>query len=492
MAARLPLIEESGRTAAGRPEQADAGLSPSARIELLCDPGTTEPIRSAARSTWSAVGVDGDGVLAAATEIDGRPVFCFAQDGRVAGGSLGEAHAETLCRVFELAAAARAPVVGFVESAGARVQEGVRSLNGYARIFNRMVKLAGEVPLISISTGASAGGGCYCSALSDFVIMTRGAGMFLTGPKVVEEVLGEVVLGEELGGFRVHQRNGVCDAIAEDDRDAARLARQLLRYLPAGAGAPAPRAESLPPAPGDPGECVPRDAAKVYDVRDVIHRLVDGGETLELAPKWARNIVTGFARLDGRSVGVVANQPRHRGGVIDCEAAQKAARFVSTCDSLGLPLAVLVDTPGFMPGTKQEAAGVIRHGAALLRAFAAARTPKVTVILRQAFGGGYITMNSKELGADMSFAWPEATIGIMGASQAVGVVHRAEIAAAEDPAARRQELAAAYAERQSASVAANDGVIDAVVPSTETRRSLCAALSALAGKAGASMSAPAA
>jgi len=483
MAARPPLIEEvDGEAVAGEPAPGRAAgrathrLSPSARIETLCDEGTIEVILPGG-------GVDGDGVLAAAAEIDGRPVLCFAQDGRVAGGSLGEAHAETLCRVFELAVAARTPVVGFVESAGARIQEGVSSLDGYARIFSRMVAASGRVPLISISTGASAGGGCYCLALTDFVVMTRGSGMFLTGPKVVAEVVGEAVTAEELGGFRVHGGNGVCQAIAEDERDAAQLARSLLSHLPQSAWDPVPRIEPRPPLGGDPGDCIPRDTTKVYDVREVISRLVDAGEMLELSPAWAPNLTTAFARLDGRSVGVIANQPRHRGGVIDVEAAQKAAWFVGACDAFGLPLVVLVDTPGFLPGAKQEAAGAIRHGASLLRAFAAAGTPKVTVILRRAFGGGYIAMNSKDLGADMSFAWPGAAIGVMGPRQAVGIVNRAEIAGSEDPAGRQEELAAAYARLQVAHVAARDGAIDETVSSAETRRRLCAALSALAGKA---------
>jgi acetyl-CoA carboxylase carboxyltransferase component len=347
------------------------------------------------------------------------------------------------------------------------------------------------VPQISIVTGTSAGGGCYSPALTDFVVMTERASMFLTGPKVVREVTGEDVSAEELGGSRVHEVNGVCQFVVPSEIDAAVLARQLLSYLPQSAWDPPPRAESQPPLVENPGACVPRESFRIYDVRDVVRGIVDGagffeGAFLEVGRKWARNMVTGFARLEGRPVGIVANQPRYLGGVIDTAAAQKAADFVRTCNAFGIPLVVLVDTPGFMPGTKQESAGVIRHGAKLLHAFAEATVPKVTVVLRQAYGGGYITMNSDQLGADLTFAWPRAKIGIMGPSQAVGIIHRRRIAEAEDPELERGRLAGLYAEEhQVAWAAARDGVIDEIVSPSETRGRLCFALEALSGKRGA-------
>ena len=369
----------------------------------------------------------GDGVVGGAGRIEGRPVFCYAQDAGYMGGSLGEAHADTIVRVIRLAGRAGAPVVGFVESGGARMQEGIGALGGYGRVFRETVALSGRVPQVSIVTGLSAGGGAYSPALTDFIVMTRAASMFLTGPKVVHDALGEDVTAAELGGTRVHQRNGVCHFVAETDAGAALLARELLGYLPQTSGsAPAARPAGDRMA-RDPGPVVPAEARSVYDVRDVARRVLDDGALLEVAPGWARNIVTGFGRLDGRTVGLIANQPRYLGGVLDAASSQKGARFVGKCNAFGIPLVVLVDTPGYMPGVRQEGAGVIRHGAALVHAFAEARVPKVTVVLRKAYGGAFITMNSKDLGADFVFAWPQAEIGVMGARPAVGIIHRREL-----------------------------------------------------------------
>jgi acetyl-CoA carboxylase carboxyltransferase component len=300
-------------------------------------------------------------------------------------------------------------------------------------------------------------------------------------------VTGEDVSAEKLGGAGVHRRNGVCQFVAPNEVDAALMARDLLSFLPQNAWEPPPTVEGGECGNDNPGAAVPRKTSRTYDVRDVARAIVDGGDFFEVSAKWARNIVTGFARLDGRAVGIVANQPRYLGGVIDASASQKGARFVRTCNLFGVPLIVLVDTPGFMPGTKQESAGVIRHGAKLLHAFAEACVPKVTVVLRQAYGGGYITMNSKDLGADFSYAWPRAAIGIMGAQQAVSIIHRREIAAAEDPQAELERLSGIYAEEhQGAWAAAREGSIDEVVLPAETRERLVGALGALAGKRGAS------
>ena len=464
------------------PQPSDARpLSPLERLEALCDRNSLHLIRSEVRSRHMGDKTRaGDGVLGGSGLVDGRPVFCYAQDSSYAGGSLGEAHAETIVRVLELAGRAKAPVVGFVSSGGARMQEGSGGLGGYGRIFRHTVALSGKVPQISIITGLSAGGGAYSPALTDWVVMTEGASMFLTGPGVVREALGEDVTAGQLGGTRVHQRNGVCHFVSPSDDDAADLARGLLGFLPSHRDAPAPTRPARPPAGRDPGAYVPLQSRKVYDVRDVISCLVDGGELLEIASGWARNIVTGLARIDGHTVGVIANQPRYLGGVLDAESAQKGARFVSKCNAFRIPLLVLVDTPGYMPGTRQEGAGVIRFGASLVHAFAEAMVPKVTVILRKAFGGAFITMNSKDLGADYVFAWPQAEIGVMGAKPAVGIIHRRELAAAHDREATRDRLASDYADAQlRPEVAASQGYVDELIEPSDTRARLASALGSL-------------
>jgi acetyl-CoA carboxylase carboxyltransferase component len=466
--------------AVARETRAAASLGPQERLELLCDARTLQLIRSTVRPRRQARrSRPGDGVVGAHGSIAGRPVFCYAQDPGFAGGSLGEAHADTIVRVMRLAARAGAPVVGFVESAGARMDDGIAALAGYGRVFRETVLLSGKVPQISVVTGVSAGGGAYSPALTDFVVMTRAASMFLTGPGVVREVTGEDVDAAGLGGHKVHSRNGVCHFVADDDAAAALLARDLLAYLPQRAGEAPPVAPPSVPAASNPSALVPTEPRAVYDVRDAARAIVDAGRMLEVSERWARNMVTALARIDGRPVGLVANQPRHLGGVIDAAAAQKAARFIERCDAFGLPLLVLVDTPGFLPGTRQEAQGVIRHGASLLHAFAAASVPKVTVVLRKAYGGGYITMNSKDLGADLTLAWPEAEIGIMGAKQAVGIIHRRELAEAPDPDAARERFADAYAdEHLSASTAAREGFVDELIQPVETRARVAAALAA--------------
>jgi acetyl-CoA carboxylase carboxyltransferase component len=468
---------------APRSDEAPA-MTPLRRLELLCDPGSVDVIRSLVRS--GALGEKaqaGDGVVGASGSIDGRPVFCYAQDSGFAGGSLGKAHAATIVRILELAADARAPVVGFIESAGARVQEGSTALGGYANVFRQNVRLRGRVPQISIVTGTAAGGGCYSPALTDFVVMTKGTSMFLTGPGVVQAVTGEQVTAAALGGDAVHARNGVCQFVADTVVEATLLARALLSYLPQNAWESPPEVGSRPPQEGDPAAVVPQVNSRVYDVREVAARIVDGESLLEVSPRWARNLVTAFARLDGKPIGLVANQPRHIGGVIDAMAAEKGARFVRTCNSYGIPLVVLVDTPGFMPGKTQESAGVIRYGAKLLHAFIEAEVPKLTVVLRQAYGGGFITMNCKELGADFAFAWPWARIGVLGAAQAVGFTHRREIEAAEDPDQTRRRLADQYAAQHlDASIAARDGVVDELIDPAETRGRLIGALRVLRAK----------
>ncbi len=460
------------------------------RLERLCDPDSLRVLRSSISSRAGIEASSGDGVAAAIGTVGGRSVACYSQDPTFMGGSLGSAHAETICEVLRLAGRAGMPVVGFVESGGARLQEGHDALAGYGRIFRASVELSRLVPQISLVTGVSAGGGAYSPALTDLILMSEQARMFLTGPRVVGEALGEWVSMEELGGPGVHSRNGVCDLVAPDEDGVIDSARRILAMLPDRVGSAPPIATARRPLPGDPGDVVPLKAREIYDVGDVIERIVDEDSTIEIGRRWGGSMSCRFARLEGRPVGIVANQPRRLGGVIDSDAAAKAAGFIELCDRFGLPLIVLVDTPGFMPGTTQERAGVIRHGASLLRAFAAARVPKLTVILRKAYGGAVITMNSKGLGADLVCAWPSAEIGIMAARQAVGVMHRRRLHAAaeaddgagEDAEQLRDALAEAYAgEHLSADAAAANGFVDAVIDPADTRAWLAQTLGSFPG-----------
>jgi acetyl-CoA carboxylase carboxyltransferase component len=426
-----------------------------ARLELLFDAGSFRPTRSAV----------GDGVVAGSGRVAGRPLHAWAQDGTHKGGSLGAAGGETIARTIRRAAATGTPVVGFPHSGGARLQEGVAALTAYGAIF-RAQSLA-TVPQISVISGPCAGGAAYSPTLGDLTVMAGPeARMFLTGPQIIERVTRERISAEDLGGAKVHGRNGVAHLVAPDDVAAADLVRRILGFLPSVAGGGLPVAPPAPPRPGDPGHVVPERDREVYDVRDVAARILDGGDLLELAPRWARNLVTGFGRLDGHPVGLIANQPRHLGGCLDADSAQKGAWFVDLCDRYGLPLVVLVDTPGFLPGARQERDGVLRHGAGLLRAFSCATVPRVTVTLRQAFGGAHIVMNSRDLGADAALAWPGARIGVMGARQAVELVERRRIAAGADAA----QLADAYAaEHLPVGRAAAEGFVDEVVAPDETR-----------------------
>ncbi|HEY1591854.1 MAG TPA: acyl-CoA carboxylase subunit beta [Solirubrobacteraceae bacterium] len=457
-------------------------LSPLERLEAVCDPGSIQILRSRVMSDRLGDRAQpGDGVVGATGTVDRRPIACYAEDGAFLGGSLGERHADTIVRVLELAGRARIPVVAFVESGGARMQEGTAALAGYGRIFRESVALTGVVPQISVVSGASAGGGAYSPALTDLILMTEDAAMFLTGPGVVREALGEQVDAIELGGPRVHERNGVCHLVAPDEVAAAERVREILSYLPSSSAEPPPTAGPREPELPDPGLVVPSEPRSAYDIRLALRAMFDSGSLLELCPRWARNVVTTLARIDGRPVGVVANQPHHLGGVLDAEGSEKAARFIGFCSSFGLPLIAVVDTPGFMPGTRQERAGVIRHGASLVRAFAAAPVPKLTVVLRKAYGGAYITMNSRDLGADLVLAWPGAELGIMSARAAVGIVHRRELRVAWDPEAERERLADAYAEQHlRAEAAAAGGFVDELVEPADTRARLAGALRTLA------------
>jgi acetyl-CoA carboxylase carboxyltransferase component len=432
----------------------DHFLPARARLELLFDAGSFRPIRTAV----------GDGVLSGSGRVQGRPIVAWAQEGSFKGGSLGSAGGETIARTIERADALGVPVVGFPHSGGARLQEGVAALTAYAAIF-RAQSLA-RVPMISVVSGPCAGGAAYSPALGDFVVMTEEAVMFLTGPKIIERVTREQITAQDLGGPRVQGANGVAQLVARDDVHAAELVRALLAFLPDRKGE-APPLTPPRPAPGDdPADVLPDSPRRVYDVRGVAEALLDGGSFFELAPRWARNLVVGFGRMEGRAVGIFANQPKHLGGCLDAASSEKGAWFVDLCDRYRIPLVVLADTPGYLPGAAQEQQGVLRHGASLLRAFSCATVPRVTVTLRQAYGGAHIVMNSRDLGASLTLAWPEARIGVMGARQAVELVRRREIEAGADA----ELLSAAYeAEHLPVRVAAAAGFVDEVVTPAQTR-----------------------
>ncbi len=451
------------------------------RVCALLDEGSFTEFGSAARHRVHAFDMQGkrpagDGVITGTGRINGRPAAVFAQDPAALAGSLGEMHAAKISQLLARAERGRMPVVGLLDSGGARIQEGVAALDGYGEIFRRNVALSGRVPQISVVLGACAGGAVYSPALTDIVILRRDdAYMFLTGPRVVKAVTFEDVTLEQLGGAKIHaEASGVAHLVADDTEHALELAQHVLDYLPGSC-------DELPPVftpqPPDPMPDIPADHRVPYDVRAVILGVVDGGSFLELQARFARNIVTGFARVDGHAVGVVANQPYHLAGCLDIAASEKAARFVRLCDAFGLPLVSLVDVPGFLPGTGQEAGGIIRKGAKLLFAYAEATVPRVTVVLRKAFGGAYIVMNSKSLGADAVYSWPGAELAVMGAEGAVDVIYRRDIQA--DPA-RRAELVARYrAEAMGPHIPAERLSVDEVIDPRDTRDVVAATLASL-------------
>ena len=421
---------------------------------------------------------DSDGVVAGTASIGGRQVNVYAQDRRVLGGSLGEAHADKIARTIEQAGRGGVPVVGIHDSGGARIQEGVAALDGYGQVFRANVGASGRVPQIALILGPCAGGAVYSPALMDFTIMTDDAYMFLTGPRVVKAVTGEDVDARSLGGPEVHgERSGSASFVVDDDEAAFALTRELLSYLPSSSSSPLPEIAPEPPLDVDLRNIVPTDGREPYDVRDVIRGIVDGGKFLEVQERWARNLVVGFARIDGRTVGVVANQAKWLAGVLDLTASEKGARFVRFCDAFGIPLVVGVDVPGFLPGTAQENGGVIRKGAKLLHAFASATVPRVTVVLRKAFGGAYIVMNSRSLGADAVLAWPNAELAVMGAEGAADIIFRRQLDAEPH---RREEMVEAYREEaMHVDLAARRGSVDEIIEPDETRDALIGILRSL-------------
>jgi acetyl-CoA carboxylase carboxyltransferase component len=489
---RKAAFSPGGRDAAKK--QHDRGkLTARERVELLMDKGSFVETDPLAVHRSHDFGMDrkrppGDGVVTGYGTVDGRKVFVASQDFTVFGGSMGEVHAQKVCKVMDLAIATGAPFVQINDSGGARIQEGAASLAGYGYIFERNVRASGVIPQISVIMGPCAGGAVYSPAITDFTFMVKESShMFITGPDVIRTVTGEEVTFEELGGAMTHAtKSGVASLLGEDDEDVLNRVRYLLSFLPSNnLEDPPAYATTDDPERIDDGltDLIPDRAKEPYDMHEVIRRIVDDGEFLEIFPLWAYNVVTGFARLDGRSVGIIGNQPKVLSGTLDIDASEKASRFVRFCDAFNIPILTFVDVPGFLPGTEQEYGGIIRHGAKLLYAFAEATVPRMTVITRKAYGGAYLVMNSKHLRADVSFAWPTAEIAVMGAEGAVNVVFRKEIEKAEDPEGRRQALIAEYREKFSTPYAAAErGFIDDVIEPAETRPRLIKALRMLSTK----------
>ncbi|HLL67953.1 MAG TPA: acyl-CoA carboxylase subunit beta [Micromonosporaceae bacterium] len=450
------------------------------RIDLLLDPGTFVELDQLARHRSTSFGMAGtrpygDGVVAGYGTVDGRPVCVFAQDFTVFGGSLGEVFGEKIVKVMDLAMKTGCPVIGINDSGGARIQEGVVSLGLYGEIFFRNVRASGVIPQISLVLGPCAGGAVYSPAITDFTVMVDGTShMFITGPDVIKTVTGEDVGFEELGGARTHNtRSGNAHYLAADEADAIDYVKALLSYLPSNnldepPVHPVTADLAVAPADTELDTLIPDSANQPYDMLRVIDTVVE--DFLEVQPLYARNIVVGFGRVEGAPVGVVANQPTHLAGCLDIAASEKAARFVRTCDAFNLPIVTFVDVPGFLPGTGQEWEGIIRRGAKLLYAYAEATVAKVTVITRKAYGGAYDVMGSKHLGADLNLAWPTAQIAVMGAQGAVNILHRARLAAADDPAAERAAAIAEYEDTfANPYLAAERGYVDAVIRPSQTR-----------------------
>ncbi len=476
-----------------RRQHAAGKLTARERLDLLLDPGSFVELDRFVTHRGREFGLDrveapADGVVTGWGTIDGRPVAVFSQDFTVLGGSLGEGHAGKIVKVMDLALSSGIPVIGLNDSGGARIQEGVAALGGYAEIFLRNVLASGVIPQISAVLGPCAGGAVYSPAMTDFIVMVRGTSyMYVTGPQVVKAVTREEVSHEELGGAGVHAtRSGVAHFVADDDEEALGLVRRLLAYLPQNNVDEPPRLEPTDDAARMDdalNTLVPEEPTKPYDMREVIRRIVDHGEFLEVHRDFAPNLLVGFARLHGRSVGIVAQQPAVLAGVLDIDSSDKGARFVRFCDAFNIPLVTFVDVPGFMPGTAQEAGGIIRHGAKLLYAYCEATVPKLTVITRKAYGGAYDVMSSRHIRGDLNLAWPTAEIAVMGPEGAIDIIFRKELAEAEDPEARRRELVAAYrAQFANPYVAAARGYIDEVIEPRETRPRLIAALELLQGK----------
>jgi methylmalonyl-CoA decarboxylase subunit alpha len=491
-AARDRALQGGGADRIAR-QHAKGKLTPRERLDLLLDSGSFNELEPYITHQGDELGMageryPGDGVVTGFGQVDGRTVYVYAQDFTVYGGTLSEMQSRKICRVMDLALRNGVPIIGLVDSGGARIQEGVRSMGGYAEIFRRNAQYSGVIPQISVMLGPCAGGAAYSPALTDVIIMVAGHSyMFLTGPQVIEAVTGERVDPETLGGTDVHMTlSGTAHLAAPTEQEALATCRRLLSYLPSN------NVDNPPDQPGvdDPlrmdselNDIVPLDSRAPYSMHEVIVRIVDRNSFLELQPAWACNAIVGLARLGGRSVGIVAQEPSVMAGVIDIDASDKIARFVRMCDCFNLPLVTFVDSPGFLPGADQEQRGIIRHGAKVLYAYSEATVPKISVITRKAYGGAYVVMSSKYLGTDVNYAWPSAEIAVMGAEGAANILFKDQIQAAGDPAAERARLADDYARRfNNPYHAASLGYVDDIIEPRETRPKLITALAALRDK----------
>ena len=494
---RLEELEAQARQGGGpdrvERQHAKGKLTARERLEELLDPDTFLELDAFAQHRATEFGMDqkrppGDGVVTGWGEIGGRPVYVFAQDFTVLGGSVGHSHGRKICKLFDLALENGAPVIGLNDSGGARIQEGVDALAAYGDIFYRNTLASGVVPQISVIMGPCAGGAVYSPALTDFTIMVEGtAQMFITGPNVIRAVTHEEITPEELGGAGVHHgRSGVAHLTAAGDSEALTMVRRLLSYLPSNNADDPPRLPSIDPTDRTDTELdslVPDDPAQAYDMQEVIRRVLDDQELLEIQPDFAPNLIVGFGRLGGQTVGLIAQQPAVLAGVIDIDAADKGARFIRFCDAFNIPLVTLADTPGFLPGVAQEHSGIIRHGAKMIYAYAEATVPKISVITRKAYGGAYIVMSSKHLHGDVCLAWPTAEIAVMGPEGAVNIVFKQELAKAEDSETARQQLVQEYKEKFATPyVAAARGYLDGVIRPSRTRPTLIRALEMLSDK----------
>jgi propionyl-CoA carboxylase beta subunit len=494
---RLEEKREAARLGGGKrrveAQHARGKLTARERLDVLLDPGSFEEwdMFVEHRSHDFGIGeqkVPGDGVVTGYGTINGRLVFVFSQDFTVFGGSLSEAHAEKICKIMDQAMNVGAPVIGINDSGGARIQEGVASLAGYADVFQRNVLASGVIPQVSLIMGPCAGGAVYSPAMTDFIFMVKDSSyMFVTGPDVVKTVTHETVTHEQLGGAITHTtRSGVADLAFENDVEALMELRRFIDFLPSSNRAPA-RQRQAPNSLGDPRDrqepsldtLIPANPNKPYDIKELIEKVVDEGDFFELQPNYAGNIIIGFARMEGATIGIVANQPMVLAGCLDIDSARKGARFVRFCDCFNIPIVTFVDVPGFLPGTAQEYGAIIKHGAKLLFAFAEATVPKVTLITRKAYGGAYDVMSSKHLRGDVNFAWPSAEIAVMGPKGAVEIIFRADLADAAAIEARTEEYREKFA---NPFVAASRGFIDDVIQPADTRRRLCRALHMLRDK----------
>jgi methylmalonyl-CoA carboxyltransferase large subunit len=491
LAAKRAEMEQGGGEARIAKQHDQGKLTARERIDLLLDEDTFQEVGLFRKNRTTTFGMDkanmpADGVVTGSGTVLGRPVHIASQDFTVAGGSAGETHSIKVVAMMEAALQNGTPFVFINDSGGARVQEGIDSLSGYGQVFYANVKLSGTVPQVSVICGPCAGGAAYSPALTDFIIQTRKASMFITGPGVIKQVTGEEVTQEELGGADAHMsKSGVIHFVAEDDDEALLLTKKLLSFLPQNNAEEAPIVDPDMVVEPDPTlrDIVPLEGTKGYDIRDIVRKVVDHADFLEVQAGYATNIVVGFARINGRSVGIVANQPSQVAGVLDINASDKGSRFVRFCDSFNIPILTFVDVPGFMPGVAQEHGGIIRHGAKLLFAYSAATVPLVTVVVRKAYGGAYLAMACRDLGADAVFAWPTAEIAVMGAEGAAAVVFAKEIKAAEDPEAKRAEVIEEYRSTFSTPfMAASRGLVDDIIDPAETRAKVAFAFETLATK----------